>query len=212
LVCILRFQIHPFPIDERIFGTALRAFDGIERQDVYLKLIKDDIFAKYKEFIFREVEMLVRLNHPNIIQCYGYCSEKEKFYIFFEFVDGVDLQSYFKKNKHPLQENIVLSFFSQLVSELSYAHSFKIIYRDLKSYNILLTKDNKIKIFDFNYAKTISTLFSSSDKLVGIPEYVSPDVLTQKCYSFPADIWSLGFIIYELMTGKPPFFIKIFLN
>jgi serine/threonine protein kinase len=126
-----------------------------------------------------------------------------------EYIEGGDLESYLKKNKPPLQEEIVLKFFSQLVSGLSYAHSFKIIHRDLKPDNILLTKEFKIKIIDFNVSKIVSTLCEISNTFAGTPGYMSPEIFSPEGHSFPADVFSLGCVIYELMTGKPPFFMKI---
>jgi serine/threonine protein kinase len=161
-----------------------------------------------KDLILREIEILQKLDHPNIVKYYGHFYEDKKFYIVLEYIEGGDLESYLRKNKPPLPEEIVLSFFSQLVSGLSYAHSFKIIHRDLKPANILLTKDDKIKIIDFNSAKMVQTFCSTSDTLAGTPGYVPLEILTREGHSFPADVFSLGCVIYELMTGKPPFYHK----
>jgi serine/threonine protein kinase len=201
-----RLQRDPDTIDEETFGIAFKAFDTVEKRDVCLKYIKPKILTGYKELVLQEIEILQKLDHPNIVKYFGHFFEEEKLYIVLEYIEGGDLKSYLRKNKPPLSEEIVLSFFSQLVSGLSYAHSFKIIHRDLKPANILLTKDNQIKIIDFNSAKMVQTLCPTSDKLVEIPGYVALEVLKQEDHSFPVDIWFLECVIYELMTGKPPFF------
>ena len=155
-----------------------------------------------------EIRLLYSLNHPNII---GY---KEAFYdkatgklnIVLEYADDGDLLQKIKYNKeHHLNfhEDTIWEFIIQMLLAVSYLHSSKIIHRDLKSANIFLMKNGQIKIGDLNVSKHMKT--SQACTTVGTPIYLAPELWDNQYYDYKCDIWSLGCIIYELCTLKPPF-------
>lgn len=125
----------------------------------------------------------------------------------FEYCGGGDLSKYISQNKH-LSEEMAKKFMTQLAAGLKYLHSLHIIHRDLKPHNLLLTSTNKedhiLKIADFGFAKTFdaSTL---SETVCGSPLYMAPEILKGQKYSSKADLWSVGTILFEMITGKPPF-------
>ena len=155
-----------------------------------------------------EIRLLYSLNHPNII---GY---KEAFYdqptgklnIVLEFADDGDLIQKIKYNKeHRLifHEDTIWEFIIQMLLGVSYLHSSKIIHRDLKSANIFLMKNGQLKIGDLNVSKHMKS--SQACTTVGTPLYIAPEIWGNQYYDYKCDIWSLGCIIYELCTLKPPF-------
>ena len=155
-----------------------------------------------------EIRLLYSLNHPNII---GY---KEAFYdetsgklnIVLEFADDGDLLEKIKYNKeHQLifHEETIWEIIIQMLLGVSYLHSSKIIHRDLKSANIFLMKNGQLKIGDLNVSKHMKT--SQACTYVGTPIYLAPELWDNQYYDYKCDIWSLGCIIYELCTLKPPF-------
>ena len=155
-----------------------------------------------------EIRILYSLNHPNII---GY---KEAFYdkptgklnIVLEFADDGDLQQKIKYNKENhlnFHEDTIWEIIIQMLLGVSYLHSSKIIHRDLKSANVFLMKNGQLKIGDLNVSKHMKN--SKASTTVGTPLFIAPEIWDNQCYDYKCDIWSLGCIIYELCTLKPPF-------
>jgi serine/threonine protein kinase len=122
-----------------------------------------------------------------------------------EFVDGINLS----KLSFFLSQDIILYFFSNGFF-FSYVHILNIIHRYLKPQNFLLTKDKQIKLFGFYFVRDIQVQFYFSKSIFEFYSYVSPEIILEQDYSFQVNIWSLGNIIYELMTKKRGFFYEIF--
>jgi NIMA (never in mitosis gene a)-related kinase len=133
-----------------------------------------------------------------------------------EYCEHGDLHKLLRKRKDPndenknkyLTENIVWKFFIQICIGLYHLHSNKILHRDLKTLNIFLTKENKIKIGDLGVAKILDNIENFATSKVGTPYYLSPEVCEDRPYNNKSDIWSLGCILYELCTLKHPFEAK----
>jgi NIMA (never in mitosis gene a)-related kinase len=102
-------------------------------------------------------------------------------------------------------ENQILDWFTQICLALKHVHDRKILHRDLKTQNIFLTKDNKIKLGDFGIARVLSKTCDKAKTFVGTPFYLAPEIIESTPYSFKADIWSLGVILYEMCCLEPPF-------
>lgn len=153
---------------------------------------------------FNEVNLLKQLHHPNIIQYYDSIYEPpNNLYIFLEYADGQDLSKYMEKNPK-MSKNQILNIFSQIIFGLSYIHSKKIIHRDLKCENIFLFKNELVKIGDFGVSKEISN-GKLAKTVIGSPLFFAPEILLNIPYSYPADIWAAGCILYQMMTGRHPF-------
>jgi serine/threonine protein kinase len=122
-----------------------------------------------------------------------------------EFCEGKNLREVIKEQTKPLPESYILRLFFQMVDVLKFCHEKKVMHRDLKPENIIITPDNQVKLIDFGVAKVLQEGASVVSTYAGSPNYMSPELIQGKKYSFSSDVWSLGIIIYEMMTFKRPF-------
>eukprot|EP00742_Colponemidia_sp_Colp-10_P002568 GILJ01002743.1.p1 GENE.GILJ01002743.1~~GILJ01002743.1.p1 ORF type:complete len:1015 (-),score=107.91 GILJ01002743.1:329-3373(-) len=192
---------------------------GLHGSDVDYVAVKEVLLEGARfEHLFRlmrlEVSMLKQLSHPNIVAYHGYTLPKRKhsrgrcYHILIEYVDGGTLSDLLKTSTEgcglsPLE---VISYISQILRGLDYLHKHHIIHRDLKPSNILLTKDRStVKISDFGVATQVAEVESLCRSCIGTPWYMAPEVIMLEPYSFKADIWSLGCVTLELVTGKRPY-------
>lgn len=109
-----------------------------------------------------------------------------------------------RKNQY-FTESQILDWFTQICLAMKHVHDRKILHRDLKNQNIFITKDNTIKLGDFGIARVLSNTREKAKTMVGTPYYLSPEIIENKPYTFSSDMWSLGVVLYELCTLKPPF-------
>lgn len=164
-----------------------------------------------------EIEVMARLESPYIVKYFdSFVQLEKKVNIVMEYCEHGDLHKLLKKRKDPtdeskhkyLNENKVWNFFIQICLGLNYMHSNKILHRDLKTLNIFLTKDNKVKIGDLGVAKILDCFENFVTSKVGTPYYLSPEVCEDRPYNSKSDIWSLGCILYEICALKHPFEAK----
>jgi serine/threonine protein kinase len=165
----------------------------------------EDFLARFE----REAKAVASLRHENIVQIHDFDVQDDNYYMVMEFVDGDTLTDKLKKlsktkSKMPLDE--VLSVIKQVAKALAYAHKRKIIHRDLKPSNILIDKDGQTFLTDFGIAKIASTTqFTSTGALIGTPAYMSPEQCKGTELTHVSDLYSLGIILYEMLTGDVPF-------
>ncbi len=157
------------------------------------------------EEICREVAILKDLDHPNIIKYYTSFSEGQYIYIVMELLDGASLADFIlsqSEKKQKVKEEVVWSILSQLTAALRYLHCEKrVMHRDLAPSNILIDGEFNIKLADFGLAKKWGTQSASVMKsFVGTILYSCPEIVQSQAYTEKADVWSLGCIIYELIT------------
>jgi serine/threonine-protein kinase len=166
------------------------------------QLSRDDEFSKRFEV---EAKAISLLEHQNIVNIYEYGDGDGHRFIAMQFVDGMDLGSYIAEHKRVAVPDII-SFSKQICRGLKYAHSRSVIHRDIKPQNILLDKNKTIHISDFGIAKIFSTSeITMTGSTIGTPEYMSPEQAQGKKIDAQSDIYSLGVLMYEMLTGKPPF-------
>ena len=165
--------------------------------------------AHQQQECYREVSILKKVSHQNIIKYYSSFLENEILYIIMEYAELGDLYSlikYYKKHSKFFDEIDLWKIASEILSGLDYLHSKNIIHRDIKCLNLFITKDNHIKIGDLG----VSTIISGIDNLhytrVGTPLYISPELVKQKPYDYKTDIWSFGCSLYHLACLEPPFY------
>jgi NIMA (never in mitosis gene a)-related kinase 1/4/5 len=160
-----------------------------------------------KEETIREALILRNLSHPNIIRFRNaYTTKKQKLCIVMDFADGGDLQGKIKERSGRLfNEDQIIDWFVQICLGIKHVHDRKILHRDLKSQNIFLTRTGRIKLGDFGIAKVLSATVDNASTMVGTPYYLSPEIVESRPYNFKSDIWSLGVLLYELCSLKPPF-------
>ena len=167
------------------------------------KLSRDVEFAKRFEI---EAKAISLLQHQNIVSIYEYGEEGGLRYFAMQFVDGTDLGKRIAEHK-PIPVNEIIDFTKQIGRALRYAHSCNIIHRDIKPGNVLIEKNGVVRLSDFGIAKIFSgTDITMTGSAVGTPEYMSPEQAQGNKLDAQTDIYSLGIVIYEMLTRRPPFF------
>lgn len=189
-------------------ATVYKAKCNLLNRFVAVKVLKDE-FSKDAEFVKRfraEAQSAASLTHPNIVSVYDVGEENGINYIVMEYLEGDTLKDFIDKNGK-LSNEVTLKFASQIASALEAAHSAKIIHRDIKPQNIVLVNNNTIaKVTDFGIAKMSSKdTITSSASTIGSVHYFSPEH-AKGCYTDEkSDIYSLGVVMYEMVTGVLPF-------
>ena len=165
----------------------------------------------------REAFIQSQLDHPGIVKIYDYIVAEQTYYIVMEYVEGRSLAQLLAGEDGALGVERAVNLFEQLLTAVSYAHNFTyqdqngeshrgIIHRDLKPHNILVTTDDRVKVTDFGIVKLVGTTHSDALSIAyGSPRYVSPEQAEGRPVDQRSDIYSLGVILYEMLTGAPPF-------
>lgn len=163
----------------------------------------DEIDELKKKF-FREAESAGTLSHPNIVTIYDAGEEQDLAYIAMEYLEGGDLQKYTKKSKlMPIRK--VIGYMADIAAALDYAHAQGIVHRDIKPANIMLLKSGLVKITDFGIARITASSQTRTGVVKGTPYYMSPEQISGKKVDGRSDIFSLGTMMYQLLTGHVPF-------
>lgn len=174
---------------------------------VAIKVLKDE-FKNDEEFLKRfniESQAAAGLSHSNIVSVYDIGSENDIHYIVMEFVEGVTLKEYLVEHG-ALSYDKVIEFSIQIASALQHAHRKGIVHRDIKPQNIIVTKDDILKVTDFGIARAVSTYtMKIDDSAMGTVHYCSPEQARGGYTDEKSDIYSLGVVMYEMLTGKLPF-------
>lgn len=164
-------------------------------------LENQEVFNRFQ----REISLLQLCNHPFITQFYELYEDSKRYYVFLEYADNGDLET-FLQTRGRLQENMSRYFFTEIILALDYLHNdLRIAHRDLKPQNILLDRYNNVRITDFGLSKSINEAQPNLTSNCGSPAYAAPEVIIGKPYNKAADIWSLGVILYRMVTGHLPF-------
>ena len=183
------------------------AHDMILDRDVAVKMLRLD-FANDEEFIrrfHREAQSATSLVHPNIVSIYDVGEEKDLYYIVMEYVAGQTLKQYIQQSS-PLAVEETLDIMKQLISAISHAHQNNIIHRDIKPHNILVDRSGNVKITDFGIAMALSaTSITQTNSVLGSVHYLSPEQARGGMANKKSDIYSLGIVMFELLTGRLPF-------
>ena len=194
-------------IGKGTFSVVKLGINKITKEKVAIKILKKKKMQKSKDKsrLEREISILKRLNHINVIKIYKITEELENYYIVMEYCENGELFNYIVAHQR-LSEEETSYFFYQLINGLDYIHHKNIVHRDLKPENLLLSKDNILKIVDFG----LSNYYYLDGKLLstpcGSPCYASPEMVCGNKYNgFRIDIWSCGIIIFAMICGYLPF-------
>jgi len=164
-----------------------------------------DEVDEVKERFFREAETAGRLNHPNIVTIFDAGEEHDLAYIAMEFLKGKDLAPNTKAD-NLLDIRTVLDIVIKSADALDYAHSENVVHRDIKPANIMYEPDTKkVKLTDFGIARITDSSKTKTGMVLGTPSYMSPEQLSGKKVDGRSDLFSLGVMLYQLLTGKLPF-------
>lgn len=194
------------PVGSGGMAEVFLAHDNLLDRNVAVKMLRDQFVADKDllEQFKTEAKSAARLIHPYIINIYDVISEGDIQYIIMEYVDGITLKDYLKEHKLPL--NAVLEIAVRLADALKHAHSRNIIHCDIKPQNILIDKNLNPKITDFGIAKMISNqtmVYTSA--VMGSVHYISPEQANGEQITACSDIYSLGVVLFEMLTGKVPY-------
>lgn len=154
----------------------------------------------------QEVEIHSRLKHPSVLQLYTFFQDANYVYLVLELADNGELHRYMNQQmKRPFTEEEAASILRQVVAGLLYLHSHNIMHRDISLSNLLLSKDMQVKIADFGLATQLKRPDERHMTMCGTPNYISPEVVSHMSHGLPADLWSVGCMLYTLLVGRPPF-------
>ena len=174
--------------------------------------IKSILISKFdsqeeKNKLEMEINLMKRMSHPNIIKLYGVERTKDCFYLIMEYCEKGDLHMFLKNHPNGIPPEITHNFAVQIGRGLQYLKSMEIIHRDLKPQNIMLKNDwpsTVLKIADFGFARFLKGNMLTTT-ICGSPIYMAPEILNKKPYTSSVDMWSLGLILYQMVTNKLPF-------
>lgn len=171
-----------------------------------VKIMRDDTAADecFRKRFRTESQAVAMLSHPNIVSVYDVSHNDNIEYIVMELVDGITLKQYMKAHG-ALPTDEVLNFSIQIARALAHAHSKGIIHRDIKPQNVMLLKDGLIKVADFGIAALQNDIEESTNETVGSVHYIAPEQARGAAADARSDIYSLGIVMYEMMTGRLPY-------
>ncbi|MBQ7834719.1 MAG: Stk1 family PASTA domain-containing Ser/Thr kinase [Ruminiclostridium sp.] len=184
-----------------------KAKDVTEDRTVAVKILKNE-FAASEDFLRRfrnESKAIALLSHPNIVKIYDVGFTDKIQYIVMEYIDGITLTEYIER-QGVLKWRDAVHFITQILRALQHAHDRGIVHRDVKSQNVMLLSDGKIKVMDFGIARfNRETDKTMSEKAIGSVHYISPEQARGEVTDEKSDIYSVGVMLYEMLTGEKPF-------
>jgi serine/threonine-protein kinase len=191
-------------------GLVYQALDPKLNRRLAIKTIRfsdefdTDVIQDIKTRFFREAEIAGRLTHPSIVTIYDVGEEGDLTYMAMEFLEGEDLTQFVSKSRLlPIRK--VLEIVKKIAEALDFAHKAAVIHRDIKPANIMLLNRGGIKVTDFGIAKAISSSRTKTGVILGTPNYMSPEQIMGQKIDARSDIFSLGVLFFQLLTGETPF-------
>jgi DNA-binding response OmpR family regulator len=196
-------------LGEGSMGTVYRGLDPRLEREVALKTIRLDAATTESRrlellaLLRNEAVTIARLSHPNIVSVYDMGDTRDSAFVAMELVDGVSLGDYLRL-RGPLTVEKLIPLGAAIASGLALSHDREVVHRDIKPGNVLLGREGAVKLTDFGLAYVVSSMLEDSTELSGTPGYVPPEVLSQRAYTEPGDIFGLGATFYESLAGFHP--------
>lgn len=193
---------------EGSMGVVYRAHDETLDRQVAIKFLPPGHVAgsEASDRFLREARAVARLSHPNIMTLFDVDQENGWFYLVLEYIPGHDLHAILTQKQAPLPLNEALPIIRETLAALGFAHSQGIIHRDLKPENIMLTPDGRVKVTDFGLAQVQNEVrVTPAGALLGTVLYLAPELIIGQKATAVSDLYAIGGILYELLTGQPPF-------
>ena len=193
-------------IGEGGMAIVYRALDHRLNRDVAVKIMRDEMAAdeEFRRRFCTESHAVAMLSHPNIVAVYDVSHNDNVEYIVMELVDGITLKQYIER-KGVVAWKEVVHFTKQISKALAHAHERGIIHRDIKPQNIMLLRDGTIKVGDFGIAALENEVYENNGEAIGSIHYIAPEQARGECPDARSDIYSLGVMMYEMLTGVLPF-------
>ena len=193
-------------IGEGGMAIVYRALDHRLNRDVAVKIMRDEMAAdeEFRRRFCTESHAVAMLSHPNIVAVYDVSHNDNVEYIVMELVDGITLKQYMER-KGVVAWKEVVHFTKQISKALAHAHERGIIHRDIKPQNIMLLRDGTIKVGDFGIAALENEVYENNGEAIGSIHYIAPEQARGECPDARSDIYSLGVMMYEMLTGGLPF-------
>lgn len=182
-------------------ATVYQAFDGLLGRDVALKVLLPHVRETTAQRFFQEAKAAAHLNHPNIMSIFDIGEDDGRHFLVVEFVEGDSLTHYI-----PSSPEVVVELGTQIAIALDYAHNNDIIHRDIKPANIKVTPQGQVKIMDLGLARpSTGKRVTAPGMVIGTPAYISPEQAQGHNLDSRTDLYSLGIVLYEMVTGELPF-------
>lgn len=201
-----RFEVQKF-LGKGSYGSVYRVKRNDDEQ---IYAVKETDVCKMtqeeRQDAANEIRLLASVKHPNIVRYYETFLDGNWLVIVMEYAQCGDLSHFIKKGKErqkPFPEEIVWNFFIQIIRGVEHLHNKKIMHRDIKPMNVFIGKGDIVKIGDLGIAKVLKN--NEAQTQIGTPHYMAPEIWKSRSYTFAADIWSLGCLLYEMLTYRVPF-------
>jgi len=196
------------PIGSGGMAVVYKALDEMLERTVSVKILREDYSSDrdFRDRFRQEARAAANLSHPNIVTVYDFGFDDNQVFIVFEYVDGDDLKSLIRKRPRFSIEDTV-GLMAQACAGVGYAHRAGLVHCDIKPHNMLVSSDFRLKVTDFGIARALATIHpdEQSEIVWGSPHYFSPEQAAGGAPSPASDVYALGVILYEMLTGRLPF-------
>ena len=193
-------------IGEGAMGVVYKATDPVLNRTVAIKVMNEGLAQDtgLRERFLREAQSAGSLQHPNLVTIYDFGETSGHLYIAMEYIEGADLEDLLTQNA-PMPLPAKLDLMIDVLNGLSFAHRRGVIHRDIKPANIRIDQEGRARIMDFGVAKMEKSNLTGTGVMMGTPNYMAPEQITGTDLTAQADLWSVGAVLYELLTNKKPF-------